>query len=64
MERIAFVTNPGLADNWTAIVYDPTGKVALARGMRTAPSDVLMLFGGDIVACGKLVDNFYSCSFT
>lgn len=66
--RIAF--NPeGLLDNWSGIVFDPTGDVMLADGWATggrlrAPDRVTRLFGGDLVRCRRLWADFYVCSFT
>lgn len=67
--RVAFVTNAGFLDNWSGIVFDPTGKVRLARGWDAAgnfyaPSEVTELFGGDIDECDHLVAAYYYCSFT
>jgi hypothetical protein len=62
--RIAFVTSPGVVDNWGGIVYDPTDAVASARGHDTAPAAVRELFGGDIVSCRRLTGHYYSCGFT
>lgn len=67
--RIAF--NPdGIGDNWSGIVYDPTGEVMLAKGfdregerLRT-PFHILKLFGGDLVACRHIWGDYYRCSFT
>jgi hypothetical protein len=67
--RVAF--NPaGMLDNWSGIIYDPTGDVMLAKGfdMRTgrfqAADRVTKLFGGDLVGCTHLWRNYYDCSFT
>lgn len=68
--RIAF--NPdGMGDNWTGIVFDPTGDVMLADGFDaatvggfTAPDRVKKLFGGDMVSCTHLWGDFYRCGFT
>ena len=62
--RIAFVTDAGMADNWAAIIHDPTGSVALARGHDTAPKHVQELFRGSLVSCWRLNRHFYSCSFS
>lgn len=67
--RIAF--NPaGLLDNWSAIVFDPTGDVMLADGFHPktgrfyAPNRVTKLFHGDLVKCRPLWGDYYRCSFT
>lgn len=67
--RVAF--NPaGFLDNWSGIIYDPTGDVMLADGFNPvtgkflAPDRVTKLFDGDLVECGHLWGNYYRCSFT
>ena len=66
--RVAF--NPeGLLDNWSGIIFDPTGEVMLADGFDqdgnfSAPDHVTKLFGGDLVGCRHLWRHYYSCSFT
>jgi hypothetical protein len=67
--RVAF--NPaGLLDNWSGIVFDPTGEVMLADGFDpdtgefAAPDRITGLFGGDLVGCRHLWDSYYKCSFT
>ncbi|GAA3251647.1 hypothetical protein [Sphingomonas yabuuchiae] len=67
--RVAF--NPeGMLDNWSGIIFDPTGEVMLAKGFDgktgkfAAPDRVTKLFGGDLVGCRHLWGNYYDCSFT
>jgi len=67
--RVAF--NPaGMLDNWSGIIFDTTGDVMLADGFDPktgkfiVPERVTMLFGGDLVGCRHLWDDYYSCSFT
>ena len=66
--RVAF--NPeGLLDNWSGIVFDPTGDVMLAdgfdeNGVFAAPERITRLFGGDLVSCRRLSGDFYQCGFT
>jgi hypothetical protein len=67
--RIAF--NPeGILDNWSGIIFDPTGDVLLAdwldpkTGKFVAPDQVTKLFGGDLVSCRHLWGDYYRCSFT
>ncbi|HEY0325888.1 MAG TPA: hypothetical protein VGC46_07925 [Allosphingosinicella sp.] len=66
--RVAF--NPeGLLDNWSGIVFDPTSEVMAADGWDEtgafrAPARITQLFGGDLVRCRRLWDDFFSCSFT
>lgn len=67
--RMAFVTDPGFLDNWSGIVFDPTGVVMQAdgwdaKGKFRAPPPVTQLFGGDIVACNHLSGDYYQCAFT
>lgn len=67
--RFAFA-GTGILDNWSGIVFDPSGKVAGARGFDpathrlTADPAVTGLFGGDLVACAPLWGGYYDCSFT
>ena len=67
--RVAF--NPaGMLDNWSGIIYDPTGDVMLANGFDPktgkffAPERVTKIFGGDLVGCRHLWGSYYDCSFT
>lgn len=67
--RVAF--NPaGFLDNWSAIVFDPSGDVMLADGFHPktgkfyAPDRVTKLFSGDLVECRPLWGDYYKCSFT
>jgi hypothetical protein len=67
--RIAFMTDPGFLDNWSGIVFDPTGAVMQADGWDAtgkfrAPASITELFGGDIVSCRHLSGDYYHCSFT
>lgn len=67
--RIAWITNPGFLDNWSGIVFDPTGVVMQAdgwdeRGKWRAPDSVTRLFGGDLVSCRHLRGDYYVCAFT
>lgn len=67
--RVAF--NPaGFLDNWSGIIFDPTGDVIMAHGFDSrsgrfrAPDRVTKLFGGDLVSCRRLWRDYYDCSFT
>lgn len=67
--RVAF--NPaGMLDNWSGIIYDPTGDVMLADGFDpktgkfAAPDRVTKMFNGDLVSCRRLWGDYYDCSFT
>jgi hypothetical protein len=68
-QRVAFVWD-GLVDNWSGVVWDPTGVVATAKGWGKRPGDYTasptarVLFGGDLVACRSLGGLYYFCSFT
>ncbi len=67
--RIAFMTNPGILDNWSGIVFDPTGAVMQADGWDAtgkfrAPASITKLFDGDLVSCSHLWGDYYRCSFT
>ncbi len=59
-----------MLDNWSGIIYDPTGDVMLARGFDPvsgrfhAPDRITKLFEGDLVECRHLWSSYYSCSFT
>jgi hypothetical protein len=69
--RVAFVWSRGF-DNWSGIVWDPTGVVASARGWRrvngqirsTVHPDAERLFGGGLVSCRALGGHYYSCGFS
>lgn len=66
--RVAF-NQEGFLDNWSGIIYDPTGKVMQARGFDKrgkfyAPDEVTKLFAGDLVNCRHLLGSYYYCNFT
>jgi hypothetical protein len=66
--RFAFEPN-GILDNWSGIVYDPSGDVMLADGFDSngkfrAPERITKLFGGDLVFCSHLFGHYYKCGFT
>ena len=67
--RVAF-NRAGMLDNWSGIIYDPTGEVMLARGVDSktgrffAPDRITKLFNGDLVSCRHLWGSYYDCSFT
>jgi hypothetical protein len=55
----------GILDNWSAIVFDPTHDVMLARGFDkdgkfSAPERVTKLFDGDLVGCQRLLGQLFS----
>jgi hypothetical protein len=67
--RVAFRLPGGMLDNWEGVIYDPSGAVAAARGWGprntfTAPTDVRLLFGGDLVTCEVVRRPYYRCWFT
>jgi hypothetical protein len=66
--RFAFEPD-GFLDNWSGIVYDPSGDVLVAdgfdgKGKFKAPDRVTKLFGGDLVSCSQLIGYYYRCGFT
>lgn len=69
--RVAFDWG-GVIDNWNGVVWDPTGVVASADGWRqeggrlqlTAAPESRELFGGDLVWCRRLSEDYFYCEFT
>lgn len=70
--RIAFVRPGGILDNFSAVVYDPTGLVMEATKLEVNGSSwdapelahVKKLFGGDLCYVRPLGGHWYSCAFT
>lgn len=70
--RVAFIQPGSLLDNYTAVVYDPTGLVLQANQFRPDWSNwndprllpVKKLFGGDLVWAEHLQGPWYRCGFT
>jgi hypothetical protein len=67
--RRAYFEFGGLADNSNGIVYDPTGRVAAARGWGpgqrfTTPEGLKELFGGDLLHCSAISGHYFFCGFT
>lgn len=68
--RVAFTLPVGVADNWSAIVHDPSDLVATAKGWGARPGDytahpdVRDLWGGKLVACTGITGHYYRCDFT
>lgn len=67
--RVAF-SQGGFLDNWSGIVYDPSGEVMQADGFDpetgkfAAPDRITKLFYGDLLSCRHLWGNYYKCYFT
>ena len=67
--RIAFFPE-GILDNWSGLIYDPTGEMMQAYGFDPvtgkirAPDRVTKLFGGDLVWCRPVWGDYYECGFT
>jgi hypothetical protein len=57
--RVAFVEPGGILDNWSAIVYDPTGLVG-----ETNSPEARKCFGGDLTGAVDLGGGWYRCVFT
>lgn len=55
--RVAFAWD-GLIDNWYGVVHDPDGQ------LRDAPEAHRNVFGGALVVCRALADDYYFCTFT
>jgi hypothetical protein len=70
--RIVFIEPGGILDNWTSIVYDPTGLVMKANQFKGDWSNwddpklthVKKLFGGDLRWSEHLGGPWYRCGFT
>ena len=69
--RVVFPQEGGILDNWEGIVYDPSGLLKRLVGTRPTFSqnepdfpEARMLFGGYIMVCKDLGEDFYFCSFT
>lgn len=66
-KRVAFPLFGGFADNWRAVVHDPTGVVRNARFRNPGepgPDNLEMMFGGQMVGCRLMIEDFYACDFT
>lgn len=67
--RVAFHPE-GILDNWSGIVFDPSGAVMQAEGFHPDTGAVIRrpgvteLFGGDLTRCRPLAQHYYYCSFT
>lgn len=68
--RVAFPLPVGVADNWSAVVHDPSDAVATAKGWGerpgdyTARPDVRDLWGGQLIACTRITGHYYRCDFS
>ncbi|MCR5871381.1 MULTISPECIES: hypothetical protein [unclassified Sphingomonas] len=67
--RVAFFPE-GFLDNWSALIYDPTGEMMQADGFDPvtgkfrAADRVTKLFGGDLLWCRPIWGDYYECGFT
>jgi hypothetical protein len=66
--RVAFLLG-GIIDNWTGVVYDPTGEVLKVNGFELFGDEwreakVTQLFGGDMTSARHLKGHWYLCTFT
>lgn len=69
--RVAFPQPVGVADNWGAVIHDPTDAVLTAQGWGesgpgdyTARPDVQNLWGGDLLTCARITGHWHRCWFT
>lgn len=68
--RVAFPQPVGVADNWGAVIYDPSDAVATAKGWGAKPGahtvrpDIQNLWGGDLLSCRRITGHYYRCWFT
>jgi hypothetical protein len=60
---IGFTLPGGLLDNWSAIVYDPSGILKQTQGS-FVPDNFISLFGGTLVSCDHAYGPWWSCGFT
>jgi ABC-type transport system involved in multi-copper enzyme maturation permease subunit len=64
----AFYWSRGVTDNWSGVVYDPSGQVAKindAHGWDAIHAhDLSNLFGGTYYRCQKVGGGWYICWFT
>lgn len=68
--RVSFPEPGGILDNYTAVIYDPTGAVMQANRYNfsnwndPAFAKVKRMFGGDLVWAEPLGGGWYRCGFT
>ncbi|MGQ3040610.1 MAG: hypothetical protein ACT6TH_03970 [Brevundimonas sp.] len=69
--RIAFPQPVGIADNWGAVIHDPSDAVLTARGWGaegagdfTVRADLQRLWGGDLLSCARITGHWHRCWFT
>ncbi|MBB4083107.1 hypothetical protein [Brevundimonas lenta] len=69
--RIAFPQPVGVADNWGAVIHDPSDAVLTARGWGpaggpdyTVRPDLQELWGGDLLSCTRITGHWHRCWFT
>ena len=60
-----FPTHNGMLGAWRAIVHDPSGRAAGARGWNGGPvdPDVRFVFGSELVWCQRLDGPWFHCQF-
>lgn len=54
-------------DNWSAVVYDPSGQFATPRdgeGRPVVRPEQVKLWGGDLAVCDHITGHYYRCGFT
>ncbi len=63
--RTAFHTVNGMLGAWAGIVYDPTNRMAAARGWNGGPvaRDIATAFGGRTIWCQRLDSHWFHCQF-
>ncbi len=63
--RMVFRTVNGVSGNWAGIVYDPTDRMAAARGWNGGPvaADIRNVFGNSTIWCQRLDSHWFHCQF-
>ncbi len=63
--RMVFRTVNGTLGNWAGIVYDPTDRMAAARGWNGRPvaADIRTTFGNNTIWCQRLDSHWFHCQF-
>lgn len=60
--RYAFYWQRGILDNWSGVVYDPSGE--LMKVNDSTNHGLHLLFGGTLYKCERLRGHWYLCWFT